>query len=602
VLISTVVASCFILGASAAVVASDARSAALFYSNFHFSHSLTSYLNRGTSTSPVLNFWSLSIEEQFYFVWPSVLVILLGAFSWSRRRVATRGPQVFLGLAIVASMSLSYFMTSQNQVGAFYSSFIRAGELALGALLAFSTVEFAKIPERFASALSWIGLLGILLVVHTYNDDTVFPGLAVLLPILATALVILASPTLRQGSAELVLGCKPALVIGALSYSIYLWHWPIYQLTVDEVGHVPSASSRFLMLCVVAVISSVCYYAYEHPVRRNKWLRQRPRFSLGVGGVCLLVTLLTTFLAPSLLAAQSTPWDGKVTVIHTQMQLHAQLADSLRTSGMPRTVVPLSDIASEWPDDRGCLVSYSVTSPAAGRPSNAVCTWGDTRARRAMALLGDSHILMWLPALSAIGMRDGFRVVLFARGACYISNLPLLDYSTNAPGVGCTKFQRAWVVPAITAIHPFAIVMADATNDSPLNYQGQKIPLHTYADGIAAQIRSLPRTATKVVLGSEPVPTQDPVTCLEVHSADVQSCTMSWSQATSNESRRALLLASHIGGAHYFAVNSWFCVRNGCPEIADHTLIYYNQYHITKHYSLLLQSLLAQRLARVGIR
>jgi len=367
VLIVTTILSFILLGTSTGLsTAHDAISAALFYANIHFAHSGSDYLNSSAPPSALVHFWSLSIEEQFYFVWPSVLALV--AVIAARRR---RGALIVTLVTIwVASTSYSIFLTSSNGNAAFYSSLARASELALGALVAVTALTWRRLPGAVAGALSWLGLASIALCAIIYSSTTIFPGAAVLWPTLATAVVIAAGEARCGVGAERLLGTRAMVAVGAISYSLYLWHWPLYALTTQRLGYTPQWWWRVGLVVVAVLLATLSYQLLENPIRRNPNLRAHRGRTLALGAVLIAVTLSTSLIAIAAVGtAENLPAPAPAI---TQAQLAAAIDRGVARQSVGSLVVPLANLGRDFPAagfDRGCMVSFTATTATGGRPS-----------------------------------------------------------------------------------------------------------------------------------------------------------------------------------------------------------------------------------------
>jgi peptidoglycan/LPS O-acetylase OafA/YrhL len=292
-LLATLVVSWLLLPADAIrSIAGDARSAALFYSNVRLRHSAGALHQATGLYTPVGQFWSLSIEEQFYFVWPTVLLVICGLVKVARQRVA-------LGLALAAvvagSLTLSHSWTTVDRNAAYFSSFTRAGELALGALVAVCLPLLRRVPASLGAALSWVGLAGIVTGGFVITDQHVYPGLLYVLPIGCTALAIAGGTTAGRFGAGAILGTRAMVALGAISYSLYLWHFPIITFAQDRLGHVPSLSARLALLALAICVSIASYLWLENPIRKSRFLAQNRAVTF-VFGACLVAATVGTSL------------------------------------------------------------------------------------------------------------------------------------------------------------------------------------------------------------------------------------------------------------------------------------------------------------------
>ncbi len=290
VIVVTVVASFIFIGsATGRATAVDGQWASVFLANFHFTASQTNYLASLRPPSPLQNFWSLAVEEQFYVVYPTMLLLLAGMFA--RRSLRLRLGLV-LGTIVVASYVLSIVMTSANPAGAFFSPFTRAWELALGGLIAVSSDRLRRLPPIIAGIFTWIGLGAIVVVALVFTSATPYPGSAVAVPVIGAGLIIAGGSAQPAWGAESVLRLRPFQFLGLVSYSLYLWHWPILIIAAQDRGVSSLPAWDNVLLLVVALGAAIgTYLVLENPVRHSRYLASRRAASVTMG-VCLIVVSL----------------------------------------------------------------------------------------------------------------------------------------------------------------------------------------------------------------------------------------------------------------------------------------------------------------------
>ncbi len=242
------------------------------------------YLSGVTAPSPLRHFWSLAVEEQFYLLWPLVVLgaVKFGKANWKKWLV---GIGVGAG---VASLVTSILITKGHPGAGYYLPYSRFWEISAGALLALAGIRFDKIPNIVRAVGGWLGLIAIIGSAVIFSESTVFPGYAALLPIVATVLVLVAGAA-KFGPISL-LSIQPLQLLGARSYSMYLWHWPLLVLIEARFG-TPSAWGKAWTVVAALVLSAISYRAIEQPVRHNAWLSAASIRSLLAAGVALSLSL-----------------------------------------------------------------------------------------------------------------------------------------------------------------------------------------------------------------------------------------------------------------------------------------------------------------------
>ncbi len=597
VIVVTVVATYAALGAFFGnQTAIDARWTAVFLANFHFASIGTNYLTAQRPPSPLLNFWSLAVEEQFYLVFPALFATVAALrLRWSlRARLATG-----LVVIIVLSFALSVAQTNSNPTVAYFSPFTRAWELALGALVAVGTEWLLRVPRRVGATATWIGLAAIAFSAVAFGANTAYPGSLVAVPVVGAALVIAGGMTAPRRGAELVLGRSPVRYVGKLSYSLYLWHWPMLVIAAEAAGKSSldfGQSAPWLLAALGA--SVVTYSLIENPVRHARLLASRPSVAL-VSGVVLIVGALAVATieyqvhsGPGYVASTgSLASDAHLGAADPTAAVEnaVQAAQSIRS--VPADLTPrLAAVFDDWGGPAPqCF-------PASGQASIPACTFGDPDGTRTMVLYGDSHAAMWFDAFDDIARWAHWKLVILGKGFCPVDALPY----ANPTGFGnlggefaaCDQWHR-FATERINRIHPDLVVMTQEYRSAP---SGRDYTAAEWQHGLTVAMDRLevPKGHI-VVLGNLPPVGHSGPACLAGHPNDVRQC---WFSPVSvlNKYNSAEQAGARDAGARYVSTIPWFC-SSTCTAVVSNFEVYWDPFHVTAAYSTFLEGAVAQSLS-----
>ena len=436
VIIVTVIATYHSIGTLVGhETAVDGAWSALFLANVHYQATDTNYLLSQAPPSPLLNYWSLGVEEQFYLVYPLV-VLLIG--WWARRGSFRLRLTVFLVAVIIASYSYSIVFTASNAQSAYFSLLVRSWELALGGLIALYGPELRRIPHAWAAVASWVGVTVILVASVTLTPASVYPGALVAIPTLAAGLVIVAGASAPKWGVERLLQLQPFPFLALISFSLYLWHWPILEIAAQRRGVATlPVWDNVVLLLVAGLLATVTYLFIENPVRHAKFLVRRKWASL-LTGLCLIVATL----------AVTTYEVGRPTV---DLGAIAQAT----TGSICRSPSP-SDVAH----------LRSTYAPGTARE-------GNKSELKSVVVVGDSTACSLLVGLQAVGPSYGLQ---FENGAVIgcgivsgiIAPFYVNDYNVVAYTTLCQGQANRAESQAIEHFHPSLILWASTDERSSI--------------------------------------------------------------------------------------------------------------------------------------
>jgi peptidoglycan/LPS O-acetylase OafA/YrhL len=377
--------------------------AALFLENWQLAADTVDYAARSNMSSPVQHFWSLSIQGQFFLLWPLLVALVALAARGDAARVRAHLTVAVLGV-FAASLTFSVVLTATNQPLAYFHSLTRLWEFALGGLLAL-TIDTVRLPRRTRIHLGWIGLVGLLACGAVLQVGNIFPGAVALWPTGCAVLVLLAGVTGARGGADRLLTSRPLGYVGDLSYPLYLWHWPVLVFTLVLTGRDRlDLTTGAGVVAVSVVLAVVTHHLVEKPVPR-----------LASGGYRVAVAgLAVVFLASGVWqveAVHRASGAGEVGDIRYPGALALAAGDPEPAPLLP----PPVSVTDDWVriERWDCVPMTRFPMDACTRPVEA--------PQRRIVVVGDSHAQQLSGALVPIADRHGWQLTVIARGACPFS-------------------------------------------------------------------------------------------------------------------------------------------------------------------------------------
>jgi len=600
----TAVASAIILPPlSARSALKDGVACALYVGNYHFALLQTNYLSASAPPSPFQNYWSLGVEEQFYLVWPAIL--LFASMAWRARRPSRGTALGVLAALAVTSCTYSVWLTHASQPWAFFSLPTRAWELAVGGLVALAAPEIGRLRGR--PLIGWIGLGLVLWSIITYTDTTAYPGTAALVPVLGAGAMIAAGCGERNGHGPVrVLRTTPMQVMGRVSYSWYLWHWPMLILVPAALGHPLSLSQNLGVATLSFVVATITFVIVERPIRTARWLSTPPRRSLSLGaalslgavGACVLSVLTLPDLTGSgrapvaaaavrqVTRAQTTPPATSDPVLaqltEATTAVHAQVARSIPEETVPANLDP--SLAGARTDEPpvfvdGCMDSYTDTSLQH-------CTFAATTSATTVVLFGDSHAAMWFPAVEHAADQYGWRLVTWTKATCPPFPVPIFSPVLGRTFTECDAW-RADVLRELAAMHPTLVILGVARHYTDIyNFTPYS---DVWLSGLGQEVSAIRDTGAQVmVMGPIPKPPFDVPGCLSAHLTDASACSVPLSTGIDSAGMAAERAVVERNGGTYVDTEPWLCAGPSCAVMVDNLVVYRDDNHLTQAYAQFL--------------
>jgi peptidoglycan/LPS O-acetylase OafA/YrhL len=606
-------------------VMEDAASAALSIANIRFAMT-TDYFNP-VNYSPFLHFWSLGVEEQFYFVWPAILAVV----AWKFPRA---GAAAALSVILVTSFIASVIVTDISAPTAFYMLPTRAWQLAAGGLLAVGTGSLDRLPGAIRSLwktllafAGWAALAALITsAIVIDSKTTLYPGMAAIVPTLAGVLLI-ASGTEPTGPG-ILLRLPPVRFLGKISYSLYLWHWPMLILggmyLVGPLGTL--APEQAIALAALSIpVATASWLLVEEPFRRGVIPLPRPSrvVAAGVSAMLIIAVIGTGFdwgaqsalaaldgpdTTPSPTATQAptaTPTETPTPTSSGSIAVETATPSATPTAlpGMtpaltfPPTAAPPTSYAMnssikpslgnaatdyELPWHDNCLGWQATTTP---NPSTR-CIYGNPKGTYTVALVGDSHASALFPGVNAVAKAHGWKLIPYLKINC--SFLDFTDLMWFGPPLAPYPQCMTWNSVVMSKLQKTApnLIIISMSRWIFTNSNAEET-VSAESSSLIRMIRKLPASSKVVIIQDPPLPTAEKVPdCLSANLTDWRKCAYTRREGFGSGMGSREVAASKATGAGLINLTSAICPGTGdCPVVINGMIAWRDEHHLTATFS-----------------
>jgi peptidoglycan/LPS O-acetylase OafA/YrhL len=567
VLVATVV---WLPGSRRSPVFWEVGAAAVYAENWALMARSVDYLAREEAASPVQHFWAMSVQGQFY-----VLALLAVLLVWTRRwpaAVVRRRLVVLLVPVALVSFAFSVWLTEVNQPVAYFHTGARLWEFAVGALLALAVPLLPTLPRGLRVVTGWVGLGMILVCGLVFPVSTTFPGWIALWPVLGAVLVVLSGGTGVRWSADGLLGSRPLVYVGGVSYGLYLWHWPLLVFYLQLSGRQEASFLGGLAVIAAAFgLSVLSTTLVELPIRRRAEGAAPPRRSslqtmlarrtVLVGASC---SALVAGVAVASSSATAIPPVAAVSVAAADPVYPGALAMTGELPAPPETepVPSLTQVLGE----RGALAELGCHQ-GLDDPEVVLCEAGAVDGPVTVMLAGGSHSAHWYPALEPLADTHGWRLVTATKSSCL--------FLTDAEDFGLRSSCEEWNDALLTRIEvdpPDLVVMTSTRGEG----EAEHVPPHYLRRWAELDALGVPVLAIR----DTPRGTFDRPECQEVNGVGSPACDVPRSSVLASSDPTAALGAPP-DNVTFLDLSDYLCDADSCPAVIGNVQVYSDRHHLT---------------------
>ncbi len=540
----------------------------LYISNFMFVRDASNYFASDVETNPFLHTWSLAVEEQFYLIWPALIAAAL-LFMKSRRRLAT-----LLIVLSTISLALCVWLTRHRQPWAFFSLPPRAWEFGLGGLACMTSAQNLRLRPAWTKLLGWGGLVAVLAGGCFYSPQTRFPGMAPLLPVVGTLATLVSGTSGSSSALSVLLGSRILQTLGRLSYSWYLWHWPILLMASVRFPDI-TWRGKLVAAAVALLLAQTTFLVLERPIRISSFLIARPVLSLGL----ILLTAATGITGARLVTGYA-----QHSLAVGEQALFWAAANDTR---------PLFD--------RHCVVPAAVADVVQ-------CEYGDRQSRTAAVLFGDSHAEHWFPAIELIANRRHWHLFTVLKASCPAARVQVYNTSLKRQDVECSSWREA-ALQRIVQLHPTVVILSEkdglvANHARPAGAGSHVISAAEWEEGLRSTITYLDSHGVRtLVIADVPREGFDVPICLSraaAHRWATQDCVLTREAALNEDARQAESTALRgLKSARLVDFADRLCTNLICQSVIDGQVVFRDSNHLTSSYARKLAPFLESEIEHI---
>jgi peptidoglycan/LPS O-acetylase OafA/YrhL len=540
----------------------------LYISNFMFVRDASNYFASDVETNPFLHTWSLAVEEQFYLIWPALIAAAL-LFMKSRRRLAT-----LLVVLSTISLALCVWLTQHRQPWAFFSLPPRAWEFGLGGLACMTSAQNLRLRPAWTKVFGWAGLIAVLAGGCFYSPQTKFPGIAALLPVMGTLATLVAGTSGSSSALSALLGSRILQTLGRLSYSWYLWHWPILLMASVRFPDI-TWRGKLVAAALALLLAQTTFVLLERPIRISSFLIARPVLSLGL----ILLTAATGIMG------------------------------SRAVTGYAQRSLAAGEQALFWAaanDTRPLFDGHCVVP--AGVADVTLCEYGDRQSRPAAVLFGDSHAEHWFPALELIANQKRWHLFTVLKASCPAARVQVYSASLKRQDVECWSWREA-ALQRIVQLHPTVVVLSEkdglvANHAHPARSGSHVVSAAEWEEGLRSTITYLDSHGVRtLVIADVPREGFDVPICLSraaAHRWATQDCVLTREAALNEDARQAESAALRgLKSARLVDFADKLCTDSICQSVIDGQVVFRDSNHLTSTYARKLAPFLESEIEHV---
>lgn len=562
---------------------SEVGASAAYFQNWALATNAVDYLAADNAASPTQHFWSLSVEEQFYFSLPILIWVILRFLRGKGLAVTKRAITFLLSSVVIFSLIGGIYLTYAEPVSSYFFTQVRAWQFGAGALLA---ATWLGVPQSRAYKFSSLGVgLGLIfLSALLLNGSMAYPGFWAVIPTLGTVLVL--SSDLKEGIAARFMAWKPIQFIGDISYSIYLWHWPLIILLPFVIGNL-STFSKLAIIAISVSLAALSQKYIEQPFIRSGRREGARNFNAIAGMAVACGAILASSVA---VAAQA---DETIRVELSRQQSVASAGmdclgaasrapdgEVCNNSALNGMLFPSVDLASK--DSPTLLMPKHCQGTKSSDSVPKPCSLSDKNSEVKIALIGDSHSAQYMAPMLSIARKNQWQIISYSKGGCPLS------YAERTHDSVLMAACKKWVRTAVKQLTTQGFDLIVTSQVSGTEWASKNMNSKTYAEeGLVRVWRDINKAGIPIlVIKDNPRPIKASILCIKKNKfSNLQACQNSMKSAMLFDPQPGAVSKLNSNLTKLVDFTNVYCVNGKCDAVIGGVIVNRDENHLTNTFA-----------------
>lgn len=571
----------------------------LYVENWSLAAQSVDYSALNDQATVAQHYWSLSVEEQFYFFWPLALygLYILG------RKFLTPGAALTVGIGAMALASLlfSVYYTATNPSPAYFATPVRVWEFAFGGLLALVAHKIV-LTRSAGTALAAAGWFAVIISAFVFSPETQFPGWTALLPVLGTVFVIAGGMNQSKSPLNGVVGWKPVQLVGDVSYSIYLWHWPMIVVAPFLLAGPLNSWQKIAILLLCLPLAWATKVFVEDWARSWRFLGNRPRTTFAAMGAGIIILgLVSTALVVGSTGKQQQAQVVSAQLLEKPCSGPAALpkSDKCKEALGPAAVTVMSDANKYYASAPGCAADPSRKRP--GVDVVGLCDYSEgNKDAESVWLTGDSHAEQWKLAVIQLAKANKWKLSYAMLGGCPVADVKFKGYRgkiDDKASEACMTGSQS-IAKLIEDEKPNRVFYSNFSREQQVDDGSHRSQEEQYVEGLPKFWQRWTDAGSTVVVLADP-PLNGAVrdsNCVTLNPKDPLRCAVDRKVAQPADPLVVAAKSLHSEKVKLVDLTEHFCDEKLCYAVVGNMPVYFDADHLNGEYSTLLAPFIASKL------